>query len=184
MLRLQFWGMRGFVLWWILRRVNSCLPSFRGCSLKVLIQEIDTLRIIEFDGPIPPEDEEDPHARYDFHPSSPLDHYTRFPIHCPVEVLQSCIDKVRSLKWLPRKEFGRGVLSTGGEEYERVKGMLIGEYGWGGDGFREEEWRRDCERIWEEGLECGNDGDPVMSKTVEEGIPNTGHWSRYVCWQQ
>jgi hypothetical protein len=151
--------------------------------LEKLIIQIDTLRILDFDGPISPEDEEDTSARYDFHPSSPLDHYTRFPIHCPVKVLQSCIDKVRSLEWLPRKEFGRGVLSTGGQEYERVKKILIDEYGWGGNEFRGQEWRRDCERIWEEGLECRSDGDAVVSNTVEEGT-NTGHWSRYMCWQQ
>jgi hypothetical protein len=150
----------------------------------VLIRGIDTLRIIDFDGPMSPEDEDDTSARYDFLPSSPLDHYTRFPIHCPVEVLQSCIDKVRSLEWLPRRESGRGVLSTGGKEYERAKRILIEEYGWGGNGFREEDWRRDCESGWAEGLGCGNDGDAVVSNTVEEGMPRTGHWSRYVCWQQ
>jgi hypothetical protein len=150
----------------------------------LLIREIDTLRIIDFDGPIPPEDEEDPDAHYVFSPSSPLDHYTRFPSHCPIKVIQSCIDKVRSLEWLPRREFGRGVLSTGGEEYERVKMILVGKYGWGGNGFREEEWRRDCERIWDKRLGCEKDGDAVVSTMVEEGIPRTGHWSRYVCWQQ
>jgi hypothetical protein len=76
-----------------------------------------------------PEDEQDISARYDFHSSSPLDHYTRFPIHCPAQLLQSCIDDVRSLEWLPRREFGRGVLATGGEGYERVKRILIEEYG-------------------------------------------------------
>jgi hypothetical protein len=147
------------------------------------MREIDTLRIVDFDSPVSPEDNEDLHARYDFHPSSPLDHYTRFPIHCPEELLQSCIDKVRNLKWLPRKEYGRGVLSTGGQGYEKVKRILIEEYRWGSDEFKEEEWRRDCERIWDEGVNCGNDSDPVLSPTAEE-TPNTGHRSRYGCWQQ
>jgi hypothetical protein len=85
---------------------------------------------------------------------------------------------------LPRRESGRGVLATGGEEYERVKRILVKEYGWGGDGFREEEWRMDCERIWDERLGCGKDGDKVIPTTVEEWTPRTEHWSRYVCWQQ
>jgi hypothetical protein len=160
----------------------SC--SLRGYHLESADKGIDTLLIIDFDGPISPEEQQDTSARYDFHPSSPLDHYTRFPIHCPVEVLQSCVDKIRSLEWLPRREFGRGVLATGGKDYKRVKRILIDEYGWGGDGFREEQWRRDCERIWDEGLNCGNDGDQVLSTEVEEEIPNTGRWYSGVCRQQ
>jgi hypothetical protein len=147
------------------------------------MNKIDTLRIVEFDNPIAPEDNDDPHARYDFHLSSPVDYYTRFPIHCPVELLQSCIDKIRNLEWLPRREYGRGVLDTGGEGYERVKRILIEEYGWGSDGFKEEDWGRDCERVWEESSKCGNDGDPVLSTTVEEPL-KIGYWSRYGCWQQ
>jgi hypothetical protein len=148
------------------------------------MNEIDTLRIVEFDNPIAPEDNEDPCARYDFHPSSPVDHYTRFPIHCPEELLQSCINKIRNSEWLPMKEYGRGVLSTGGEGYERVKKIWIEEYGWGSDGFKEEEWARNCERIWEESSKRGNDGDPVTSTMVEEEPLKTGYWSRYACWQQ
>jgi hypothetical protein len=47
---------------------------------------------------------------------------------------------------LPTKEYGRAVLWTGGEGYERVKRILIEECGWSKE-FKEEEWRRDCERI-------------------------------------
>jgi hypothetical protein len=74
-------------------------------------------------------------------------------------------------------------LWTGGEGYERVKRILIEEYGWGKE-FKEEEWRRDCERIWHECENRGIDGDQMTSTTAEEVQPKAGYWSRYGCWQQ
>lgn len=82
--------------------------------------------------------------------------------------LQGCIDKIKSLEWIPRKIHGGGVISTGGIEvssssddddrsmraitnlgakYERLKKILIEEYGWPNE-FKQEAWEKDCERIW------------------------------------
>jgi len=72
----------------------------------------DTLRVVTFDPPSAPEDEDEPNAQYDFDPASENDHYTRFPVHNPVQFLRSCIDRVRSLEWLPRHVHGPGVVST------------------------------------------------------------------------
>ncbi|GAB7351189.1 hypothetical protein MBLNU459_g1633t1 [Dothideomycetes sp. NU459] len=76
----------------------------------------NTLRVGKFDGPLDPEDEDEPNLRYDFDPASESDHYTRFPVHDPTEFLKSCIDKVRSLHWIPRRVYGRGVITTDGPE--------------------------------------------------------------------
>ena len=71
--------------------------------------------MVTFDPPLDPEDEEEPNLQYDFDAASASDHYTRFPVHDPVQFLQSCIDKIRNLDWLPRRVHG-GVISTGGPE--------------------------------------------------------------------
>jgi hypothetical protein len=81
------------------------------------------------------------------------------------------------------EESGRAVLWTGGEGYERVKRILIEDYGWGSDEFEEEKWGRDCERIWDETSRHESVSNQMLSTTAEE-IPDTGHWSRYMCWQQ
>lgn len=78
--------------------------------------DLDTLRVGKSDGPVDPEDEDEPNPRYDFDPTSGSDHYTRFPVRIPSEFLKSCTDKVRSLDWIPRRVYGRGVISTGGPE--------------------------------------------------------------------
>jgi hypothetical protein len=70
--------------------------------------------VVTFDPPSDPEDEDEPNLEYDFDPASASDHYTRFPVHNPIQYLESCIDHVRSLTWLPRREYGGGVISTGG----------------------------------------------------------------------
>lgn len=68
--------------------------------------------MVRFDPPSAPEDEDDPNAQYDFDPASDYDHYTRFPVHNPVQFLRSCIDRVRSLDWFPRHVHGPGIIST------------------------------------------------------------------------
>lgn len=106
--------------------------------------------------------------QYDFDPACPSDHYTRFPVRDPVVFLQGCIDKIKRLEWISRKIQGMGVISTGGIEvsssfcdgkrsmraitnlgakYERLKKILIEEYGWPNE-FKQEAWEKDCERIW------------------------------------
>lgn len=70
--------------------------------------------MVTFDPPSDPEDEDEPDLKYDYDSASASDHYTRFPVHNPLQFLESCIDHVRSLIWLPRHEFGGGVISTVG----------------------------------------------------------------------
>jgi hypothetical protein len=76
--------------------------------------------VVTFDPPNDPEDEDEPNLEYDFDPASASDHYTRFPVRNPTRFLKSCIDHVRSLIWLPRREYGGGVISTGGPEVSLV----------------------------------------------------------------
>lgn len=146
---------------------------------------LDTIRMIKFDMP----DEEDA-GPYDFDPACSDVHYTRFAVQDPVEVLQSCIDKIRSLEWLPRQQHGGGVIDTGGEQYEKLKKILIEEYRWGGDEFKQEEWKRDCERVWLE-IEKSwrspwdkDDGDGLDATPAGQDANDTGSWSKYMCWQQ
>ncbi|THY64583.1 hypothetical protein D6C97_02663 [Aureobasidium pullulans] len=140
-------------------------------SFIVLDTEKNTIRVCDFNGPVD-EDEEDEvdgqELRYDFDPSCPSDHYTRFPVRDPVAFLQGCVDKIKRLEWIPRKIHGTGVISMSGIEvsssfydgdrsmraltdlgpkHERLKTMLIEEYGWQ-DNFKQEAWEKDCERIW------------------------------------
>lgn len=75
---------------------------------------LDTLRVCTWDGPNGSEDEDEPGLEYDSHPNSPDDHYTRFPVHDPVEYLQSIIDKTRSLEWLPMRLHSMGSILTAG----------------------------------------------------------------------
>ncbi|THX49253.1 hypothetical protein D6D11_05742 [Aureobasidium pullulans] len=139
-------------------------------SFIVLDTEKNTIRVCDFNGPVDEEDDVDggQELRYDFDPSCPSDHYTRFPVRDPVVFLQGCIDRIKSLECIPRKIHGGGVISTGGIEvsstfcdgdrsmraltdlgpkHERLKTMLIEEYGWQ-DNFKQEAWEKDCERIW------------------------------------
>ncbi|THW92277.1 hypothetical protein D6D18_06366 [Aureobasidium pullulans] len=119
-------------------------------SFIVLDTEKNTIRVCDFNGPVD-EDEEDEvegqELRYDFDPSCPSDHYTRFPVRDPVVFFQGCIDNIKRLEWIPRKIHGMGVISAGGIEHERLKTMLIEEYGWPNE-FKQEAWEKDCERVW------------------------------------
>ncbi|KEQ87306.1 hypothetical protein M438DRAFT_166593 [Aureobasidium pullulans EXF-150] len=117
-------------------------------SFIVLDTEKNTIRVCDFNGPVDEEDDVDggKELRYDFDPACPSDHYTRFPVRDPVVFLQGCIDKIKRLEWIPRKIHGMGVISTGGIEYERLKKILIEEYGWPND-FKQEAWEKDCERF-------------------------------------
>ncbi|KAK6001129.1 hypothetical protein QM012_003212 [Aureobasidium pullulans] len=107
---------------WFLKSTDVAL-SIMGDEGQYLVLDTakNTLRVCTWEPPNSPEDEDEPGLCYDFHPNSPSDHYTRFPVHDPVEYLQSCIDKVRSLEWLPMRVYSRGVISTNGpgrqEEY-------------------------------------------------------------------
>lgn len=134
-------------------------------------------------------DEEDP-GLYDCDPACPDDHYTRFPIQDPVEVLQSCIDKVRRLEWLPRQQHGGGVIDTGGEQYEKLKKIMIEEYRWGGDEFKKEEWKKDCkgvwleiEKSWKNPWDKDDDNDSIATPAGQD-TNNMKLWSKYMCWQQ
>lgn len=163
--------------------------SFSNRRLPLLLIKLtcllDTIRVVDFDMP----DEEDP-GSYDFDPACSNVHYTRFPIQDPVVALQSCIDRVRSLEWPPRQQYGGGVIDTGGEQYEKLKKILIKEYRWGGDEFKKEEWKRDCKRVWLEIEKSWRNpwdkdkGDGSSATPAGQDTNNTGPWSKYMCWQQ
>jgi hypothetical protein len=135
--------------------ITITISFFFLCS-SLRCHEINTLCILEPDPAFNPSDNESLHLRYGFHPLSVLDYYTTFPVHCPVKPLPSYIDKLCSSEWLLRKGHGRNDLASGGNAYERAERVLVGEYGWGSDGFREEELERECQRIWDEGLGSWN----------------------------
>ncbi|THX32090.1 hypothetical protein D6D10_08219 [Aureobasidium pullulans] len=128
-------------------------------SFIVLDTEKNTIRVCDFNGPVEEEEEDEvdgQELRYDVDPAY------------PVMFLQGCIDKIKRLEWIPKKTHGTGVISTSGIEvsssfcdgdrsmraltdlgpkHERLKTMLIEEYGWQ-DNFKQEAWEKDCERIW------------------------------------
>ncbi|KEQ65600.1 uncharacterized protein M437DRAFT_16834, partial [Aureobasidium melanogenum CBS 110374] len=132
---------------WFLKATDVAL-SVMGDEGQYLVldTEKNTLRVCTWEGPKSPEDEDEAGLCHDFNPDSPDDHYTRFPVHDPVEYLQLIIDKTRSLEWLPMRLHSMGSILTAGPIYSETKRVLNEEYGWP-DNFKSEEWKRDRKRI-------------------------------------
>lgn len=77
--------------------------------------------------------------------------------HAPT-YLQKVIDDIRNLEvvYFPGGDIGYLHLPGSWEQIE-VRRILIEDFGWGAEGFREEDWRREgeqiCKVIGDEGLD-------------------------------
>lgn len=90
----------------------------------------------------------------DYQPELPdePDHYRNAPaLHAPT-FLAGYVDDLRSLLFLPGWEMNWREVCFAYDypESTEVRRRLIDEYGWPGEAFREEDWARDRERVWEE----------------------------------
>ncbi|KAJ5887261.1 hypothetical protein N7504_011308 [Penicillium tannophilum] len=91
--------------------------------------------------------------------SEPVDDFREdSEAHDALAYLQKIIDDIRNLEvvYFPGRDF-ESIYLSGSYEQAEVKRILINEFGWGTEEFREDDWRREgleiCERIESVGID-------------------------------
>lgn len=113
-----------------------------------------------------------PFQEQDGRDGRPRNYRNEVALHAPT-VLMDYIDDLRRLIYVPTHQLDYSEITFAYDSYKvyQVRQKLVQEYGWPGEGeegqgFREQDWKRDKDRVWKEAAQLGAehpDWEPVAN---------------------